>query len=363
MRARISMAMGMTVLGLLAAACNRNKDDETSSDNPTSADIADVSMLVSESDDSTGAGQLGQPAELLTLARMELKRAGDVPNAVLRYLAEARTKAQASAPVRSGRAKFGPKYAVWEFSKDGVDVRLSAVRINERRIRYMLSLRRDAASYVPVLTGIFVKSAERQGGRFHLDLSRATQAMGIADGYSGSVHFSFASRGDEALFRRVIYRNVRFGLEPAEVPARNYGVDLVRKFGVGGRARFVGIGDYVSASAGQEIAAMRVLWKTGAGGRADAVIAPLAGGAASHISECWDKEGLRTGYADDITGNEATNKNEGEVTQCVQFARDVPPDATASASADDADPDVSAALAEAGADISEADANAVNEQN
>ena len=101
-----------------------------------------------------------------------------------------------------------------------------------------------------------------------------------------------------------------------------------------------------------------MLWKTGAGGRADAVIVPLGkNGTAVHASECWDKAGLRTGYLDDIAANDKDNPNAGDVTGCLQIARDMPDDTAPSDSGVDADPEVTAELAAAGADITEADAD------
>lgn len=355
--------VALLLLGALAGGCKSSSTDSGSTaGTPGAADIADVSMLLEENDDSTGAGQVGQPAEMLTFARTELKKAGDVPKSVLRFLSDVRTAAQATAPARSGSTAAGAKFAVWELSHEGTDLRFSVVRINERRVRYALGLRRDKAkAYLPVLTGIFVKGEELRGGRFHLNLTRTNEALGVADGYSGMVHFSFAARGDTAVARRVHYRNVRAGLEPQSTPARNYSVDLLRRFGVGGRARFASIGDVIATQPGQELAAVRILWKTGQGGRADAVIAPLGKvGKAVHASECWGKDGLRSAYLDDVAGNDAENKDEGDVTQCVQLARELPEESKASESGEDADPEVSAELAAAGADIAEADAEAAN---
>ena len=158
----------------------------------------------------------------------------------------------------------------------------------------------------------------------------------------------------------MVYRNVK-PLDGSKA-AVNYGVDLLHKDGVGGRIRVVGIDDIVPESPGTELAAIRVFWKTGTGGRADAIIArikPLPIKLLGRFHECWNAKGLRTAYADTVAGNDKDNPNEGDVTACFGLESSDVPESAAALNGADPDPEVDALLQEAEAD--EIDATAADE--
>jgi hypothetical protein len=189
-------------------------------------------------------------------------------------------------------------------------------------------------------------------------LTNVSDAFG-APGADGAIHFWFANHKGDKRGRRIAYRKVVRRDDP-DMRVVNYGADLVRIVGVGGRFRSVGVGDYVPTLPGSEVMGMRILWKAGEGGRGAAAIASITPKALLGTAhECWDKAGLRTAYSDDNPNNDAMNPNEGDLTMCAGFAQEPPPDQTnVSESGMDADPELDALLQESGAaDISEADAD------
>jgi len=121
----------------------------------------------------------------------------------------------------------------------------------------------------PLLTGIFVKKGPGTGGgRFHVNLTNVSDAFN-SPAADGSIHFWFANHKGDKRGRRIAYRNVVRRDDPNKQVV-NYGADLVRLVGVGGRFRSVGVGDFIPSLPGSEAMGLRVLWKGGEGGRGTA---------------------------------------------------------------------------------------------
>lgn len=325
----------------------------------TQDDVVDLGDLITQDPDATAAAEMiGDPAILLKEARRQGEGARMDVAAILDFIKQL----SADAPARKGARADGKAFALWKKQIAGKDCSLLLVRVEPGRFRYLAALENMDGTRTPLLTGIFVKKGPRTGGgRFHVNLTNASDAFN-APGADGAVHFWFANHKGDLRGRRIAYRNV---VRRDDVDKRklNFGADLVRLVGVGGRFRSVGIGDFVTTVPGPEAVGLRVLWKAGDGGRGSAAVVSLATKMPLGVAhECWDKGGLRSAYEDDNPGNDATNPNEGDLTMCAGFAKEPPPDNGAvNESGLDNDPELDALLQESGAmDISEADADTVD---
>ena len=339
---------------LLLPACN--PEDADSGDPKatiTRDDIVDIDDLLVEDAADAGAVKVGETAWLLGEARMHARNATAHIRSVLHKI---KITLKHRAPDATGVTVFDQPFGVWNGSDNGVDYRLLATRVTGRRVRYALYGRKPGGDFKGLLTGVFVKRAPRRGGgRLHLNLGNMSALTG-APGHTGMVHVWFANHRAGVKARRVVYRNVK-PIDGSK-PAVHFGIDLLHRKvagkSVGGRLRVIGVDDIVPESPGTEVAAIRVLWKTGVGGRADAFVArikPLPWKTLGHMHECWDAKGLRTAYADNIPGNEADNPNQGDVTACFGMQSSDVPEATANLDGNDFDPEVDLLLGEAEADV------------
>jgi hypothetical protein len=334
-------------------------DDKEPVDNATpvdSTDIADLGDLVTaDTDKAAAAEQIGDPATLLAEGRAQAGKVRDDVAAVFNFLKEA----AAGEPTLKGKDKLGQPYGIWSKTIQNVDVKLYAVRTTKDRLRYLVTGKGADGTAKPLLTGIFIKTgAHAGGGRFHVNLTNASDLFG-APNADGSMHFWFANHKADKRGRRVAYVHVKDRKDPNK-PEANYGADLVRIVGVGGRFRAVGIGDILPNVPGLEAFAGRIQWKAGEGGRGAAVIASLADPAKPVVlgkaQECWDKDGLRTAYKS--TPADPNNPDGGDLTMCAGLQQEDTPDNAASPSGVDNDPELDALLSDVGAsDISEADAS------
>lgn len=322
----------------------------------TADDLVNVDDLVFEDADESGAIKTGEPAVLLGEVRKSAKEATAHVRSVLDRVKQI---TKGSDPVRTGHTALDQPFGVWEEVQAGVTLRLVVVRTADNRLRYFLAGKK-AVLWKPLLTGVFIKKAKGVGGgRFHLSLTNVSELFG-APGKQGSIHFYFANHKAEAKGRRVVYRNVK-DLGQKDGVAANYGMDFVHLLGVGGRIRAVGLGDLYPKLDGVEALALRVLWKAGQGGRADAIathVWPLPVAKLYEAHECWDAKGKRSAYKDDYAGNDAENADEGDTKTCAGFAEEAVPQAAASDAGQDKDPQLEALLKDAGADaIPETDAD------
>lgn len=372
MSARTRPLAALAALVVIAAACPRGgtpgTDGGTEGDGGgggggeavSADDIIDLGDLaVADTDASAVAAQLGDPATLRQLALDQGEQVrGDVV-AVLRHLRDAGE----GAPDVTGTNALGQPYGQWDSVVDGVNVRLIAIRTAENRVRYVLQGEQADATYLPLMTGVFVKSGPRKGGaRFHLSLTRTSDTFEQPN-TDGSLHVLIANHSDTLRARRVRYRNVVDRAEP-DAPPKNFSADLLRQVGVGGRYRSAAFADFAPEIAGQELVALRAAWKIGVGGRADVLVASLGEpGPSDNVlvgrgHECWDAAGLRTAYADTIAANDATDPNEGDATSCAGLAQSDPEPAVADPDGTDADAEVDELLEESGAnDVTEDEAN------
>lgn len=340
---------------LALAGCSSDAADEG---DVTAEDVVDLGDLIAkDTDAAAAAAQVGDPATLLA----EAKKQGDLARGDVAAVFDFVRKAAEGEPTTKGAT---PRpHAVWEKNVEGVDVRLTVVRVLRERVRYLLEGKGADGNYVPLLTGIFLKKGPKSGGgRFHVDLSAVSDLYG-APNADGSMHFLFANHRGDLRGRRILYRNVTRRDEPS-LPAANFAADLVRLVGKGGRFRSAGVGDLVPELPGNEVFALRAAWVRGVGGRGDAAMASLADpnnpAPLGKAHECWDKDGLRTAYADDVADNDAENPNEGDTAMCHGLAQEDVPEELAAPSGGDVDPELDALLDEVGAlDVSEADAEMV----
>jgi hypothetical protein len=352
-----SLAMCTALACSLAlAGCSSGAPEE--GDEITSDDVVDLGDLITQDPDAAAAAaQIGDPATLLAEGRREAGIArGDV-GAVFDFL----RKAAEGEPTRRG---VNPRpNAVWERNVGGTDVRLTVVRVLRERVRYLLEAKKSDGTYLPLLTGIFIRGRERAGGgRFHVDLSAVSDIYG-APNADGSLHFMFANLRGDKRGRRIAYRDVT-RRDDASIPAANFSADLVRIVGEGGRFRSVGVADALPEVPGNELFALRLRWRAGLGGRGDAIFSSLADPQNPTVlgkaHECWDKDGLRTAYTDDYAANDAENPNEGDTATCHELAQEDVPVDVARPDGEDADPELDALLDEAGAlGLTEADAEVI----
>jgi hypothetical protein len=346
------------------AGCGGDPEPAPAVEEITQDDVVDLGDLIAQDLDPAAAAEMvGDPATMLAEAKRQGEKARTDVVRVLGFVKELGT----GEPTRKGARADGTRYAQWIKEIQGKTTHLVVGRMAPDRFRYLVAVEGADAKPIPLLTGIFVKKGPRTGGgRLHVDLKAISDAYAVsnADGAAdGSIHFWFANHKGDARGRRIAYRDVVRRDDPA-MRKINYGADLVRLVGVGGRFRSIGIGDFIpeAVSPGPEALGMRVLWKRGEGGRGVAVIASLATKMAlGTASECWDADGLRTAYEDDNPANDATNPNEGDLTMCAGFAREMPPPADrVNENGADADPELDALLDESGAmDIDETEASRV----
>ncbi len=272
-------------------------------------DVVDVDELLSDIGGSGGA-KLGDPASLWGQAKQTVKNTVDHIGVVVERIKDTVANAK---PEATGVTKLGQPYGVWKKTKNGVDYRFVAVRTAPKRLRYVLFGQKGAVKKV-LLTGIFVKVAPRTGGgRLHVNITGANE-LGDAPWATGSIHVFFANHKATARARRIVYRKFKKKDDKAGVPW-NFGVDLIRFPGKGGRLRSMGVGNILQNPATVEAAALRVLWKTGVGGRADGVLVhmwpkPLKLIGVMH--ECWDGAFKRTAYKDSFKDNDANDPDEGD---------------------------------------------------
>jgi hypothetical protein len=356
---RSFIASAAIACSLALAGCSGGDTGAGADDEVTNEDVVDLGDLITaDPDKAAAAAMVGDPATLLAEAKREAEVArGDV-SAVFKFIHEVAS----GAPTKTGKTvKGGLPFAKWERDVEGASVRLSVVRTAPNRLRYLLQGKASDNSYLNLLTGIFIKKGPATGGgRFHVSLDNVSALYG-APNATGSVHFWFANHMADKRGRRILYKDVVRKDDPMSTPA-NFGADLVRVVGKGGRFRSVGVTDVIPELPGPELFAMRVLWKAAEGGRADAVLASLADPQSpvvlGHAHECWDAGGLRTAYADTDPMNDMDNPDEGDTSMCFALAQEDVPDSAATTSGTDNDPDLDVLLDDSGAsDISEQEAD------
>lgn len=348
-------SLGATIaLGLASCASEDTATQTASGEQVTKDDVVQVDDLVVSEKDNAGAGSIGQPATLLGLAKQEAKVSRDAVATVFDLIKEI---AQDKAPTSTGTTKAGLHYGLWTQEKAGVNLKFWVIRTAANRLRYLMTGSKAAGPQRFLLTGVFIKAAPHVGGgRLHVSLTNATELFG-APGKTGSMHVWFANHKKDVRGRRIAFVNVNDAKNPG-LPV-NVVADAVYWPGVAGQMRTVAVEDFSAKLPGNEALAMRVRYKVGAGGRADAVMASLAGGKPTKLGEaheCWDKDGNRTGYLS--APEDPNNKTEGTVTKCIDWAQDSVPDGAAAADGKDPDPDLDALLKDSGAaaiDVSEAD--------
>lgn len=337
--------------------CAANKDSAAAaSGGVTKDDVFNTDDLVAGEAAGEGAAKIGDPATLLGVAR----KTAENTRAHVRSVADIiKEMAGGKDPVATGKTAVGSfPYGKWTLTKNGVDLSLWVIRTAENRLRYVMAGKKGADPQKFLLTGIFIKKAPRVGGgRLHVSLTNVSALFG-APGKTGSMHVWFANHKSDAKGRRVAYLNVADIAKPGDVPG-NYGADAIYKLGVGGRMRVIGLDDYDPKQPGLELFAMRVLWKGGTGGRADALYANVTATKTTKLAdvhECWGPGGNRTAYKS--TPDDPNNASEGDTANCFAMATDTPPDGVASASGADKDPELDALLTDSGAagiDAAEAD--------
>ena len=344
---------------LVVAGCGGggNPEPDFTADPIADEEIVDLGDLITPDPDAAAAAEvIGDAATMLAEGKKQGEKVRSDVAAVLQFIKEA---AQGE-PTKKGVTAKGNAYAQWVKPIQGVEITFSAVRVTQDRLRYLVQGKASDGTKKGLLTGIFVKKGPKTGGgRFHVNLTSVSDLYG-APGADGSVHFWFANHKGDKRGRRIAYVDVVRRDDPA-MQKVNYGADLVRLVGVGGRFRSVGVGDVIPALPGPEAIGMRILWKAGEGGRAAAAVASI--GADPQLlgtaHECWDKDGLRTAYEDDNPTNDAMNPNEGDLSMCAGFSKEAPPDeGDVNENGQDADPELDALLDESGAmDIDAADAD------
>jgi hypothetical protein len=340
------------------AACGGNDTNNNGpQDEITDEDIVDLGDLIQQAPDAAAAAEMvGEPATILAEGKRQAEIARTDVAAAFSFIKQAAE----GAPTTKGVTPAGRAWARWVKDISGTEIRFSAVRTSEDRLRYLVQGKAADGSYKALLTGIFVKKAKKRGGgRFHVNLSNMSDLYQVP-GADGTVRFEFANHKDEIRGRRIAYLNVTRRADPM-APAANFGADLVRITGQGGRFRSVGVGDLIKELVGNEVFALRVQWKRDEGGRGAAAMASLVNPQSPVLlgtaHECWDAEGLRTAYMDDYAANDTTNPNENDVGMCAGFAKENVPKDSASLSGSDPDPELDGLLDDSGAsDITEAEA-------
>jgi len=331
----------------------------------TSDDLVNLGDLLSQEQDAAAAAYaVGEPAQYLALAQENAEEVCAHVAAILDHLGTITE----SEPTNTGTTPDGKPFALYRKVGPNNTFSLLVVRTAENRLRYTLRGKpNDSVETRILLTGVFIKRApQRGGGRFHLSLTALNQ-LGVGPGLNGSMHFYFANHKEDRRARRVVYRNV-FDPNDNQLLPKNYAADLIRVVGEGGRYRSVILDDLIDTIPGRELFGFKVRWKTGVGGRAAAVLAsynagdPVVLGAAR---ECWDSDGNRVAYVDNIDGNEDVNPNEGDISDCFLIPEDEIPEDPAPPSTDgiDGDSEVDDLFADADVDdITEDEADASDDE-
>jgi hypothetical protein len=359
---RYTLASLVLSSSLALAGCGGGKtDDDPQADPITQDDLADIGDLITQDPDAAAAAEMiGDPATMLAEGKRQAEKArGDVA-AAINFLKDATS----GEPVMRGATADGRGYARWQKDIAGKTIGVTVIRAGVGRFHYKVNAIGADGTRLPLLRGVFLKKGPRTGGgRFHVNLTNLSDTFN-APGADGSIHFWFANHRGDKRARRIIYADV---VRRDDVDKRmvNYGADLVRVVGTGGRFRSIGVADIIPTIPGPEAVGLRILWKAGEGGRAAAAVASI--GATPQLlgtaQECWDAGGLRTAYMDDNPNNDAENPNEGDVTMCAGFAQEPPPDqGDVNENGLDTDPEADALLEESGAaGIPEADVEGVDD--
>jgi hypothetical protein len=342
---------------LALVACGGDPEPSPVADEIAQEDVVDLGDLITQDPDLAAAAEvIGEPATLLAEGRRQGEKARSDVAAVLSFVKQL----AADGPVKKGAKADGKAFALWKKTIAGKDASLLLLRVEPGRFRYLVALTNADGTRTPLLTGVFVKKGPGTGGgRFHVNLTNVSDAFN-APNADGSIHFWFANHKGDKRGRRIAYKNVVRRDDP-DKRVINYGADLVRLQGVGGRFRSVGVGDFAPAP-GPEAMGLRILWKAGEGGRGTAAVASIANKQLIGTAhECWGKDGLRSAY--ESTPPDAMNPNEGNLAMCAGFAQEPPPDqGDVNEGGMDNDPELDALLQESGAsDIAEADADQVDD--
>ena len=357
---RYTLATLVLSSSMALAACGGEPEPSPAADEIAQEDVVELGDLITQDQDAASAAEMiGDPATLLAEGKKQGEKARMDVASVLSFVKQL----AADGPVKKGAKADGKAFALWKKTISGKDTSLLLLRVEPGRFRYLVALDNADGTHTPLLTGVFVKKGPGTGGgRFHVNLTNVSDAFN-APNADGSIHFMFANHKGDKRGRRIAYKNVVRRDDP-DKRVINYGADLVRLVGVGGRFRSVGVGDYIPALMGPEAMGLRILWKAGEGGRGTAAVASLATKQIIGTAhECWDKDGLRSAYEDDNASNDAMNPNEGDLTMCAGFAKEPPPDqGNVNEGGMDADPELDALLQESGAkDITEAEAEMVDD--
>ncbi len=349
----VVLALAIAVAG---SGCAADKGAAASSETVGEDDVFNTDDLLVAEASGSGAAKVGDPATLLKVARDAVDKSKSHVKKVADLI---KTIAAGKKPTATGTTVVGKlPYGKWTGSEAGVDLTLWVIRTAENRLRYVLYGKKGADPAKALLTGIFIKKAPRVGGgRLHVSLTNTTALFG-APGKTGSMHVWFANHKSDAKGRRVAYLNVKDAADPQALPA-NYAADAIYRPGAGGRLRQIYVADLDPKQQGLELFAMRVLWKIGTGGRADAVYANVTAQKTTKLAdahECWGADGNRTAYSS--TPDDPNNAKEGDTSNCFTFAQETVPDKVATTSGQDPDPELDQMLADAGAaGIAEADAD------
>ena len=341
----------------LVSACAAEKAASAAAEQTVSQDdVFDTDDLVTVESAGAGAAKLGDPATLLEVARKSADKSRSHVAGVADLIKEiaANKKPAATGKTLTGQLPYGK----WTGTKAGVDLTLWVIRTAENRLRYVLTGKKGAEAAKFLLTGVFIKKGPRSGGgRLHVSLTNLSALFG-APNKTGSMHVWFANHKADAKGRRVAYVNVKDIGNPQDVAA-NYAADAIYKPKVGGRLRQIFVDDLDPKQPGLELFAMRVLWKTGVGGRADAIYANVTAQKTekkAEAHECWGSDGKRTAYSS--TPVDPNNAAEGDTKKCFELGQDGVPETVATTSGKDPDPELDALLADAGASgIDEAEAD------
>ena len=358
---RYTLAAPVASAPLASVGCGGDPEPAPAVEEIAQEDVVELGdLLTPDSDAAAAAEVIGDPAVLLAEAKKQGEKARMDVAAVLDFVKQL----AAGEATKKGVKPDGKAFAVWKKQISGKDLSLLLVRVEPGRFRYLVAVDNADGSHTPLLTGIFIKKGPRTGGgRFHVNLTNVSDTFN-APGADGAMHFWFANHKGDKRGRRIAYSKVVRRDDP-DKRVVNFGADLVRIVGVGGRFRSIGVGEFIDANPGPEAVGLRVLWKAGEGGRGAAAVASIGPNKAllGTAHECWDKDGLRTAFLDDNPNNDATNPNEGDVSMCVGFPQEMPPDqADLSESGMDADPELDALLQESGAmDIDAAEADMVDD--
>jgi hypothetical protein len=330
----------------------------------TRDDVFDVDDVLGadQLDGSDAAYAVGEPAQLLGVSREQAQKIRADVEKMLSLLKEAGENGEIS----TGTTENNRPYAEFTTTTAGLDLKLTVVLVSPNRLRYLLSGRTagdgatvdaglDGGAYTDFMTGIFLKVAPKAGGgRMHLNLSALTDLKSEVD-LDGSIHLLFANHKADKKARRILYRAIKKRSDPNDL-AQSFGADLLRNVGVGGRFRSVAIAEDLLELEGTEALGLRVQWRTGEGGRADAVMAHIAPDPRAILGaahECWDSDGLRTAYSDTIAANDAENPDEGDTSDCVTLVQEDVSEDAASEDAADTDPEVDEVLSDDAADVTE----------